>query len=201
MKKLQVIAILIAAVIGAGAIFQNSFAQEKPQPQATKVAVCDVVMVFKNYQKAKDLTEKLKNRLDEIKAESDKRNKAIERIKMDMDQLKAGSKEYDDRLNEMTKLTIERDAWLTFQDDLAKRENFRLTKEMYDEILKIIEHVSKDRGFDLVLFKESNDLQSRNLDELLQQMARRKVLYSSQTLDLTEEVLIRLNQEYKAGQK
>ena len=100
----------------------------------------------------------------------------------------------------MTQLTIERNAWLAFQDDLAKREQYRHTKEMYQETLAAAEKVAKARGVQLVLFKESSDQAADNLEDLLQQMSRRKVLYSDPSLDVTEDVLRQLNQDY-AGNK
>jgi len=200
MKKIHLV-LLSATLMGAAMLLNQSFAQEKPAPGPTRTAVCDVVAVFKSYDRAKDLTNKLKTRLDEIKAESDDRAKKIEKIKLTLDELKAGSKEYDAQLDKMTQLTIERDAWLTFQDELAKRENLRFTKDMYQEVLAASEKVAKERGFQLVLFREASDQPVRTLDELLQQMARRKVLYSDPSLDITESVLRQLNQDYAAGKK
>lgn len=196
-KSYWIVLVLAVAVIGAFVI-NHGVAQEKPAPPAAKVAVCDVLQVFRNYQRAKDLTEGLKTRVETVKAESDSRGKAIDKLQDEMDRLKIDSKEYNDRLNEKTRLTIERQAYLATQDELAKRENFRLTKDMYTDVLAAVEKVAKARGYDVVLFKESPDLQSQNLEELLQQMARRKVLYSEPSLDITEEVLLRLNEDFKA---
>ncbi len=199
MKRYSLLAVVIVAGLCLAAWIGTSLAQEgRPAATPVKAAVCDVVAVFKNYQRAKDLTDKLKERLDGIKAESDKRGKAIDKLKMTLEQLMVGTKEYEDRLSEMTKLSIEREAWLTYQDTLAKQENFRLTKEMYQEILQAVGKIAKQRGYDLVLFKEADDQPSRTLDELLQQMARRKVLYSDGGLDITEDVLVQLNSDYKA---
>lgn len=204
MKRNHLIVLALLVALAAGAVLLNqSFAQEKTTPAATptKAAVCDVVAVFRQYQRAKELTDKLKERLDAVKKESDERGKAIETIDAEMGQLKLGSPEYDNRLNEKTKLTIERQAYLAFQDDLAKRENFRLTKDMYDDILKVIEKISKERGYQLVMFREPSDQMGNNLEELLQTMARRKVLYNAPSLDITEDVLMRLNEEFKSSKK
>ena len=61
----------------------------------------------------------------------------------------------------------------------------------------MIKKVAKDRGLELVLFKESEDAKPANLDELLQRMSRRKVLYNANSIDITDEVLTRLNEAYK----
>jgi Skp family chaperone for outer membrane proteins len=96
----------------------------------------------------------------------------------------------------MTQLTIDRQAFLNYQDELAKRETFRYTKEVYQDVLDAVDKVAKERGYQLVLFKESANLTSRTYDELLEQIARRKVLYSDSSLEITDDVLKRLNRDY-----
>jgi Skp family chaperone for outer membrane proteins len=93
-------------------------------------------------------------------------------------------------------LAIDRHGFLSYQDELAKRETYRCTKEVYLDVLDAVEKVAKERGFQLVLFKESPDQATRNYDELLEQVSRRKVLYSDPSLDITNEVLKRLNRDY-----
>ncbi len=104
-------------------------------PQPATVAVCDMAAVFKNYDRANDLNKKLKSRVEELKAEAKKRGDEIDKIQNTIEELKPGSKESDAALDKMTKLTIERQAWINFQDELAKREDFRLTKDLYDDVL------------------------------------------------------------------
>ena len=87
MKKIHLM-VLAAGVLGGAVLLGQSFAQEKPAAGAAlPVGVCDVVAVFKNYDRAKDLTNKLKARIDEIHAEGDKRGKEIDKIKMTMEEL------------------------------------------------------------------------------------------------------------------
>ncbi len=185
-----------------------TLAQDKPAPPATtepasataaapaKSAVCDLFIILKNYDRGNDLKKELKAKVDKITAEGDKRGKEITKIQDTLEELKPGSKEYDAQLNKMTQLTIDRQAFLNYQDELAKRETYRYTKEVYQDVMDAIEKVAKERGYQLVLFKESPNLVSRTYDELLEQISRRKVLYSDPSLDITDDVLKRLNRDY-----
>ena len=167
-------------------------------PQPATVAVCDMAAVFKNYDRANDLNKKLKSRVEELKAEAKKRGDEIDKIQNTIEELKPGSKESDAALDKMTKLTIERQAWINFQDELAKREDFRLTKDLYNDVLVAVEKIAREKGFQVVLSKETSNQASHNIDELLQQMSRRKVLYSDPSLDITEDVIKQLNRDYAA---
>lgn len=200
MMKSQTRIILLVAVLCGVAWMGRSFAQNTVTVQpATRVAVCDVVQVFNNYTKAKDLTAKLNARRDEIKAENDSRVKSIENMAMEIEGLREGSPEYETRMNEIQRLSIERQAWIQFQQQLTMRDHHRLTREMYDEILVMIRNVSQENGIEIVLYHMNEDIASEDTEQLLQQIQARKVLYASPQSDLTETVLARLNRAYDSG--
>lgn len=199
MKKLHWILLSVLGTLIATVALTPTLAQEKPGAVAAapaKTAVCDLFIILKNYDRGNDLKKELKTRIDKITAEGDKRGKEITKIQDTLEELKPGSKEYDAQLNKMTQLTIDRQAFLNYQDELAKRETFRYTKEVYQDVLDAVDKVAKERGYQLVLFKESANLTSRTYDELLEQIARRKVLYSDSSLEITDDVLKRLNRDY-----
>jgi Skp family chaperone for outer membrane proteins len=199
MKKLHWILLIALGTLIATVALNPTLAQEKSAPAAAapaRTAVCDLFIILKNYDRGNDLKKELKTRIDKITAEGDKRGKEITKIQDTLEELKPGSKEYDAQLNKMTQLTIDRQAFLNYQDELAKRETFRYTKEVYQDVLDAVDKVAKERGYQLVLFKESANLTSRTYDELLEQIARRKVLYSDSSLEITDDVLKRLNRDY-----
>lgn len=165
----------------------------------TRVAVCDMLEIFSSYQRAKDFLAKLTQRRQEIQAESEKRAKAIESIQMELEGLKVGSSEYEQRLNEAQRLNFEHKAWLEHQDATVGREYYRLTKQMYEEVVQTVGQVAKDEGFQIVLYYQRVVLQSDNTTELLRQIERQKVIYSDEGLDITASVLSRLNEAYSSS--
>ena len=197
----------IAAVAVGAMVMNNLFAQPKPAttaqapaPAATKIAVCDVGVIFTNYQKAKDLEMKFGERRNALKAEDDKRGKKIESIEQELREgLKANSKEYEDRLAEYTKLTIDRETWVKYEEVRATREYSRLSSEMFKDIQTVAGQVAIEKGFDVVL---SNDaaLTDQKTD-VYRLIETKKVLYSSPAVDITNAVLAKLNEQYKAATK
>jgi len=216
MKKSATFVLMVTGVLAGAMLSKDALAQTAPPPAppmtvppppgaapvtaatAGTAAVCDVVEVFNNYQRAKDLTAKLNDRREEIKAENKKRAESIDAIKMVLEGLKVGSKEYEDRFNEMQKLTIDRQSWLQFQEQMILREHQRLTREMYEQVLQTIAAIARERGFKVVLQRDKESLETRDTAELIQKIAMRKVLFSDESVDLTETVLTRLNQSYRA---
>jgi Skp family chaperone for outer membrane proteins len=181
-----------AALLGRGLA-------QSPAPEAVlaKVAVCDVTAVFNKYQRASDLSTQFAERARKLSAEDEQRKAAIQRLEQTLESLRPGSKEHDARLAEMDKLTTERQVWRTQQENQAVREHRRLTEEMYKEVLDAVAAVAKEKGYDLVLCRESVDLASATTAELLNKIAQRKCLYNNPALDVTSAVLDRLNSQYK----
>ena len=202
MKKTGICVLILAAVLAGAIVLKDSLAQTaKPRGVATRVGVCDIVEIFDNYQRAKDLTAQLSEHGKTIKAENEKRGKAIDAIKMELESLNAGSKEYDKRLDEIEKLAIERKAWLDYETAKSMRNHHRLTRDMHDQIVKMIAQVSKELNLQIVLQRDRSKMSSMTTPELIRKIAARKVLYAAEEADITEIVLSRLNLAYRSLKK
>ena len=197
MKPYRYLLLVAALVPAAVALLGEVSAQSgAPAPPGSRIAACDVVEVFNNYQRAKDLTAKLEERRQAIAAENEQRKKAIETLRMEMEGLKEGSPEYEKRFGEMQRLSVERQAYLQFQEQLAMREHHRLTSDMYEQILKVIARVAREQGYQMVIYRERGDQPTTTTPELLQKIERRKLLYCDDGIDITATVLATLNREY-----
>lgn len=204
MKSKRLYLVVIAALLGGALLLGRSFAQEHVAATVTRpsrVAVCDVVQVFNNYTRAKDLSAQLNESRDKVEAEGQKRQQAIQSMQLELEGLKEGSKEYEGRFNEIQRQTIEQNAWLQYQEALVMREHHRLTREMYDEIIQRITQLAKEKSIDIVLYRMRQEFRSENTRQLLQQIENRRVLYAADSTDLTDEVLAGLNEAYRIKTK
>jgi len=194
MKLAHLYLALAGLIVLAAAVWNVSWAQ--PAAGGSSVAVCDVVEVFNSYDRARDLTEKLNERRAEIERENRERLDAIEAIQTELEGLREGSPEYEKRFEEMQRLSINRKAWLQYEDQLALREHHRLTREMYEEVTSMVGRTAAERGYDVVIYVERGPVRSENTQELLAEIARRRVLYAAERVDLTDTVLTELNRAY-----
>ena len=165
----------------------------------TRVAVCNLVKVFTDYHRAMDLTTKLNERKGSIQAENKKRLKKLEDLQMTMEGYKVGSKEYTKVLDDFKRQMIEREVWLKMEQASVLADHRRLTEEMFKQISDTIATVAKERNIDLVIQLESRELNARNVEELVAQIDRRKVLYNKDTpdIDITGAVLQLINESYQ----
>ena len=55
MKKYPMLIVAATAVVAGAVVLNSALAQQGKTPASAKVAVCDMLAVFKDYQRAKDL--------------------------------------------------------------------------------------------------------------------------------------------------
>ena len=211
MKSSQVLLVVAGLVLAGAVVLKDALAQvtaTAPVPAAVgampanvRVAVCNTSAVFGQYQKTKDLEVQRNERVRKLQEESQARQKRVEAIKLRMEGLKKDSPQYETELNNMQKEAIDLKSWVDFQQALIEREYFRLNKELYEEVLRAIEVVAKEKDIQIVLDRQSKKLESERPEDLFRQMESRKVLYWNDSLDITEPALARLNEAYRARSK
>lgn len=195
---LSTIALTIVVLVAGMLTTQTSFAQAGGAVSSA-VAVCDVVEVFNEYQRAKDMSVEFQERRAEINKESQALAENIELKSKELGGFKEGSPEYEAQVEEFQRMVIEAEIWAQTEESLAQRNRLRLTTAMYDEVLAMIKVVAEEQGYDVVFFRESRDTRAKNMEQMLLQMQNRKVLFSSDDVDITGRVLSRLNMAYAAG--
>jgi Skp family chaperone for outer membrane proteins len=197
--------LVVLASVAVALAMGDLLAQSRPgavlaAPASIRIAVCDMVKIYSNYQKAKDLRVRVEEGRRNFKSEDELRGKKIESITAEMKELKTGSKEYDTRVNELAKLTIERETLQKFEDNSNMREYYHMSEEIYTELQKVAAEVAKENGFHLVL-NSDDTAPSDDKPDLFARMERKKVLYSDPSLDITDAIVARMNQQYKTEKK
>ncbi len=95
---------------------------------------------------------------------------------------------------------FEFEAWGQAQQAILVQWHYRMTREMFEEIMAATSHVARDRGYDLVIAREARDLTASNTPELLDEIvARRKVVYFNPDMDITQAVIERVNRTRQTG--
>ncbi len=199
MKTSKIYTLALAAVVALAILLGNSFAASTAITAGpTKVALCDVVHVFNNYARAADLTSQLNEKRQAVQLQAESKLRVVEQMQMELEGLVEGSEQFESRLGDVQKLEIERQAWLQIKEASILREHHRLTREMYNQILAKVAHVAKARKVDLVMYQVRGELLGANTQQLLQEIAQRRILYAGEGMDLTELVLTSLNDDYTA---
>jgi Skp family chaperone for outer membrane proteins len=161
-------------------------AQEEAQSAELKqsgtwpnVAVVSVRKVFQECKRGISYRQEAIAEQDRIIAELDKLSKEIEAEKAGLKTLKENSSEYKAR-QEFYKQQME------LKDQLW-------TKELYQEIIRIAGEIAKEKGLEVVFREDEVDFSETDIAELGLAMRTQKLLYSGGCLDISDEVIARLD--------
>jgi Skp family chaperone for outer membrane proteins len=188
---------VVVLLILAGWWMGTGQAAEKSAPAPSSAAVVDVVKVFNEYQRTKQINDQLTQQQQEMQDQRKQKLDRIEALKAELENFHPDSKDYYNRQKELLKLSIELDSFTRVSAEEIKRE-FRIqTEDIYKEIIGAVEAVAQNSGYDLVLFMDKVEIQGDSFPALLEKIRERKVLYHSPKLEITDSVLDQLNQAYK----
>jgi Skp family chaperone for outer membrane proteins len=107
--------------------------------------------------------------------------------------LKRGSVDYLAQYKEL----LEKRAKLDVQQQVINQERSakdqKWMEELYSEILQITVELAKQKGLELVLGADEPEFPMESADQLMMTLSTHKVLYAAGCLDLTSEVVARLD--------
>ncbi|MCH7847804.1 MAG: OmpH family outer membrane protein [Planctomycetes bacterium] len=196
-----VIVILLAVVAG-----YEVFAGRAAAPGPAVVAVVRIGPLFDGLKQRAEAAAGVDQLLGEIETEVQARKESIEALREEHSNT-VDAADRETLADEIALETLKNDFWL----QTAKREHeldkaIRL-QDLYKKVFDAIQTLAMTEGYDIVIVDDSGDelpfdRSSRVVPQVqvLQQLARRKVLFVNPTLDITEDLIMRMNNEFSAAQ-
>ncbi len=169
------------------------------QSASINIAVINVANASEQYKK----TTQLEQQFDQMRTAFNEarlaKEEEIKRLNQALEtQFKPGSADYKARQRELFVLQAE---YETFMKDEGEKLQTSVTKSLrtiYDDITQMVGKVAKERNLDLVLpIEPMPEALPEDPQQLRQQIMFQKVIYASDRIDVTAEVVSRLNQEFE----
>ncbi len=169
--------------------------------KATGVAVVDVQKAFDALKEKVQVEAELQSAADGVKQEDTRRQQKLVELQQDLKILAAGTPPYDRKQEELEKGALDRQVWLQYQQAKLNRERAVRIENIYKKMVEAIGRVATSAGYKLVLFKEPdvNLSQITKPEQISAVIGSRKVIWSADDLDLTDQVIQKLNNEFSAG--
>ena len=166
----------------------------------SSVAVCDVVKVFKEYNRAKAMQAELEGQRKSMETQNLRRQKALKSMDTALKGINPGTPKHAEELNKLRRAAIEHKVWLEMEQAQILNKHRLLMRDMYDSLRKTVAAIAKARGVTLVLQMDGASLTGRNSQEMMTQISGRKVIYAGPQIDITDELIQKLNETYKPAQ-
>ncbi len=131
----------------------------------------------------------------EMDIEEERLSKEIPALAAGLKALKPDSSDYMARYLEL----LQKQGELKVLQELNPRRKMlrelRWTQDLYKKILQITKDLAMEKGLDLVLEKDEIDIFALSVNEISQTIRTHKVLYSGGCVDITNDVVVRLDKK------
>lgn len=163
-----------------------------------KVGLIDMAHVFKNYKKFDVLREELKGKIGGSEDQAKSMATKIKQLQEEMKTFKEGTDDFTKREQAMNKLALDFESFRkSTQRDILKAES-EIYHQIYMEVSDAVKRYSKYYGYTLVLRFNREELSKDDPQGLIQGMNRQVVFHRNED-DMTESVLVHLNDQYEKG--
>lgn len=203
-RGLMISTLCLASAFGAWATAQTG---GKAPPPPSAVAVVDLAKLSTNLDEAKGMRERLQqlgtSYETRLKSLADDLTNLEKELSMTAED-KRGTPEFLDKLfraRELETTLKARREGLQRQIEFSKGDDLRA---MFNKITDAVGRVGKDQGFDIILWDDRSISPPKKASmevEIWNTIKERRILFASDRVDITDQVLTLMNNEFKAGKK
>jgi len=190
-------------LIGVAALlatFQYGYAASEATPATSKIGVVSIRTVFNTSKRHAQYRSQVLQAQSRAKAQLDDLSKDIEAEEAGLKALKDGTPDYLKQLQAILKKRADLDSQREYLKQQRSLEDKNWMEALYQETLKIVQAVAKEKGLTLV-FERTEPEFPVSSEELMMTFSTHKVLYAEGCVDLTQEVANRLDAAGSQTQK
>ena len=167
---------------------------------SARVAVVDVPTVSEGYHKTADLEAKFESVRQTLNQQRDTLRDRVELTRRSLqEELKPGTEEFRARRKQLALLEAELQNFMESESKRIETDLARSLERIFADIQAVVRVVAQEKGIDIVVAADRMpDNAAESPTQVRQQILLQKVLYWSPQVDLTNEIVTRLNANYKA---
>ncbi len=190
------IAIGLGGMIGA---WRGARAAEEAAAVNLPIAVVDMVKLFNENDQWKAINGGLTKKRQAQEAEAEKRKEEIAAKQKQLEAYHPDTPDWVKCSEDLLQLQTRAEIWVRMEKVRVEAQKKRWVERNYADVTKAIAEIAAKRGLAMVLTKEEIEPNTEDSNRLFAQIINRKVVYVDKRLDITDEVLKRVNEEFKLG--
>jgi len=176
-------------------VFEYSQAQPKGDTPSSKIGIVSILKVFRDSKRSVAYRNELLAEQNRIRAALQTLSDEIEKQEAGLKALKPESSDYLAQRKELIDKQARLDAEQKFNKEQVILTQYKWSKALYQDILRITSELAEQKGLDLVLKKDEIDLLALSVNEFSETVRTHKVLYSGGCVDISDEVVARVDKE------
>lgn len=192
---------VIVAIVAyqASAVRLEPFPAPAPQnPVPTSIATFDLERTFNALEEKKAADAELKRLAEDMKKQSDVLAKGLKAMETELMDLQAGMPQHKEMMEKLAEGSHNYQAQLEFFRAKIDIDGARMMRQVYQSIRLAAEQLAKERGYTVVLVNDSiSTIPPGTVEEVTRQISARRMVYASTQVDVTDELIGRMNNEFK----
>ncbi|MCL4210652.1 MAG: OmpH family outer membrane protein [Phycisphaeraceae bacterium] len=197
-------AVVIAALsLAAGTMVTGALTSPAaPQSQATdqRIVSVNLTRLLNDLEETAAIRTRLNTLAADMRKEQESRQSEIQQMRDELDALPAGSDRTRGLQEQLLIKAADFKSWMEVKSNLRNLEESIEYMRMYDKVLKAVKELAEAQGYEYVLLDDTDiRIQPGTPDEVIPQMFTRRMLFASGKRDITGEVLVRMNNAFRAG--
>ena len=166
-----------------------------------KIGVVDISKVFKEYLKRKDLDIRLKDLEKEYESTVKDKQNSLVKLAEEIELLDMGSKVRKKKEELLQKKSIDLEVYTKFAEQSLLEKYKEYFEEIYIDVKNEVKKYGSDHGFDLIFKNEEPEIKSNEINDLQFKIGIKSVLYYSNAVDITIQIIKKINGRYSSNIK
>ncbi|MBL4701337.1 OmpH family outer membrane protein [bacterium AH-315-I18] len=172
--------------------------QVQAQARPTSIAVLDVEKAMNALEEMTQLEADLKTQIEQVKQEHETRRNKLQQMQEDLELLQQGTDAYMQKAEEFQLFAMQLESWMKYKQARMGSERIIQIGNMYRKMTDTIAKIASESGYDMVMYKEKAPSFGNLKPEAMRAyISLRKVLWVRQDMDITDQVVLRINNEWK----
>ncbi len=166
----------------------------------TKVAVVNPALILQEMKETKASNEAFKADQIALQNQAKERQAKLQELQNQQAQIKPDAPQWTELNKQVVQMRTENEVWVKQADQELTRKFRDQARKISIKIKDAVAEVAKAKGVQLVIAEQSDiadaDLERIPLQQLMPALLSRAVFYSDDTIDITQEVLAKLDAGY-----
>lgn len=204
--------ILMLLILMAALGYQAGAERVEVRKQPAVVATIDITKVMEGLEQRSNAEIKLDQMRVEFNEERERRETRIRELDRQLREKQREVREQRAGMDELQRIEeqialqeLNFQAWITFQSDRIDVEKALLWQDLYRAIRRAVGEMAEGERYDLVIYDNTSEelfinpesRMSREM-QVQQQMVSRQLVYAGRSLDVTNELIERMNNQFRA---
>lgn len=158
------------------------------------IAVVDLERIFNELQERQNADEQLQAIAADLQNQAEAKAQSIRELEEEIELYTAGTEKYQATMEKLSMATLDYQAFAEFSQRKLDVEKGLTLKRLYVLIKSAAHEEARSRGIDLILVNDSlGEIPAMGEAETTRQISARRMLFTGSTIDVTDDLLQRLN--------